>query len=375
VVDEQYPVIDCDIHQFLPNLQALYPYLSRARQEDLAQYGLRLPGAGGYLNGGDRGYRIDAWPEDGGRPSSTVAMLREQHLDVYPIEYGILLGQDLRGIPLLPDADFAAALATAYNDWMVEHWLAQDDRLRGAAFIASQQPAQAAQEIERAAAHPGVVAVVGINGVRVPYGQRVYDPIFAACEGLGLPFMIHTGGEGTLGQPTPVGYPSYYIEIRQARQMGYMAHLASMVFEGLFTRFPRLQVVFVEGGYTWLVPYLWKLDSDWRGLRRHTPWVERAPSEYILEHCTFTSQPMEMAERARQLSTVFEWAHADQTLMFASDYPHWDFDSPETSLPPMPEPMRRRVLAETARELFKLPPRVLANASAVPESARAENPD
>ncbi|HUZ02774.1 MAG TPA: amidohydrolase family protein [Thermomicrobiaceae bacterium] len=244
MVDEPYSVIDCDIHQFLPNLQVLYPYLSRARQEDLVQYGLRLPGAGGYLNGGDRGYRIDAWPADGGRPASTLEMLQAQHLDIYPIEFGILLGQDLREIPLLPDADFAAALATAYNDWMVEHWLARDDRLRGAAFIASQQPERAAREIERAAAHPGVVAVVGINGVRFPYGQRCYDPIFAACEALGLPFMVHTGGEGTLGQPTPVGYPSYYIEIRQARQMGFMAHLASMVFEGLFVRFPRLRVVF-----------------------------------------------------------------------------------------------------------------------------------
>ncbi|HEX3721762.1 MAG TPA: hypothetical protein VHV31_03175 [Nitrolancea sp.] len=121
MVDELYPVIDCDIHQFLPNIQALYPYLSRARQEDMAQYGLRMPGDGGYLNGGDRGYRIDAWPEDGGRPCSTVEMLQTKHLDLYNIEYGLLLGQDLRSIPNMPDSDFATDLARAYNDWMVEH--------------------------------------------------------------------------------------------------------------------------------------------------------------------------------------------------------------------------------------------------------------
>ncbi|HUZ02775.1 MAG TPA: hypothetical protein VMU89_20720 [Thermomicrobiaceae bacterium] len=58
--------------------------------------------------------------------------------------------------------------------------------------------------------------------------------------------------------------------------------------------------------------------------------------------------------------------------MFASDYPHWDFDSPETSLPPMPEEMRRRVLAETARELFKLPPREPARGASAPGAAAAE---
>jgi predicted TIM-barrel fold metal-dependent hydrolase len=248
------PIIDCDVHQFLSGLTDLSPYLSRAHQDDLADYGLRLPGQGGYLNGGNRGYRHDSWPEDGGRPASTVEMLQRQHLNVYNIEYALLLGQDLRMIQLIPDADFATALASVYNDWMIEQWIEKDDRLKGGAFIATQIPQRAAEELRRVGGHPGIVAAVGVNGVPIPYGQRYYDPVFEACESLGLPFVIHTGGEGSRGQPTPAGYPTYYIEIRQARQMGYMAHLASMVFEGLFERFPRLKVVFVEGGYTWLAP-------------------------------------------------------------------------------------------------------------------------
>lgn len=350
------PVIDCDIHQFFRSIEDLYPYLSRAYVEDLKQFGLRLPGSG-YLNGGDRGYRIDSWPADGGRPASNLEILQREHLEQYNVEYGILLGQDLRSIPQLPNADYAAALASAYNDWMIEEWIEKDDRVKGAAFIAPQNPQKAAEEIRRVGNHPGIVGVVVTNGARFPYGQRFYDPIYEACEELSLPFMLHTGGEDAYGQPSPAGFPSFYIEIRQTRQMGYMGHISSMVFEGLFVRFPKLKVVFVEGGYTWLPTFLWRLDADWKGLRSQTPWVEKPPSEYVFEHCRFTSQPMELPSPPRRLSTIFEWARAEQTLMFASDYPHWDFDSPEEALPAMPEPMQQRVLTETARELFGLPRR------------------
>jgi predicted TIM-barrel fold metal-dependent hydrolase len=43
--------------------------------------------------------------------------------------------------------------------------------------------------------------------------------------------------------------------------------------------------------------------------------------------------------------------------MFASDFPHWDFDSSEHAFPRLPEAMRQRILTETARELFRLPSR------------------
>jgi predicted TIM-barrel fold metal-dependent hydrolase len=66
---------------------------------------------------------------------------------------------------------------------------------------------------------------------------------------------------------------------------------------------------------------------------------------------------MESPDDPRRLLAVFEWAQAERTLMFASDYPHFDFDAPDTSLPPLPEPLRGRVFSETAREVFKLPAR------------------
>ncbi len=358
-------IIDCDVHQRLGSVKDLFPYLSSAYRRDIEAFGLRLPSAG-YLNGGDRGYRHDAWPGDGAMVGSDYDLMREQLLDKYSIEYAILLGQELRPLTTLADADYAAALARAYNDWLIEHWLDRDERLKGLILIPTQIPAIAVEEIERVADHPDIIGVLVSDGARFPYGQRFYDPIFEICQDRDLPFVLHTGGEGTgiNGQPWPVGHPSYYVEHRQSRPMGYQAHITSMVFEGLFERFPGLMTVFIEGGYTWLPTFLWRLDADWRSLRDQTPWVHRAPSEYVFDHCRFTSQPIEFPTPLSRLLTVLEWAEAERTLMFASDYPHWDFDSPEESLPKMPEEMRRRIMSENARELFNLPVRELAEAVA-----------
>lgn len=343
--------IDCDIHQQTKGPEDLFPYLPKAYRERIELFGTGLSQRVGYPNGGDRGSRADSWPEDGSKPCSDIDLLRADHLDVYNIEYGILLGQEYRPIPGLPDADYATALARAYNDWMIEHWIEQDDRVKGAAIIATQDPKQAADELRRIGNHPGIVGALVPNGTRVPYGQRYYDPIFEVCSELDLAFVIHTGseGEGAAGQA------SYYIEHRQGRAAAMQQNLASMVFEGLFERFPDLRVVCVEAGYTWLPSFLWRMDADWKALGRETPWVKRAPSEYVFDNVKFTTQPMESPEPQRRLLTVFEWAKAEKTLMFASDFPHFDFDSPELSLPGMKEEMSRRVFSENAREVYRLP--------------------
>ena len=46
---------------------------------------------------------------------------------------------------------------------------------------------------------------------------------------------------------------------------------------------------------------------------------------------------------------------AEHILMFASDYPHWDFDDPKRAFPPMPAGLKRRIFCENARELYSLP--------------------
>lgn len=86
------PIIDCDVHQLTKSPKDLFPYLSRAYQERIELFGTGLSQRTGYPNGGNRGWRADAVPEDGSPVGSDLPFMRRQHLDPYYIEYAILLG-------------------------------------------------------------------------------------------------------------------------------------------------------------------------------------------------------------------------------------------------------------------------------------------
>ena len=42
-------------------------------------------------------------------------------------------------------------------------------------------------------------------------------------------------------------------------------------------KFPKLKVVLIESGVTWMPPYLWRLSKFWRGVRNEVPWIDRPP--------------------------------------------------------------------------------------------------
>ena len=132
-----------------------------------------------------------------------------------------------------------------------------------------------------------------------------------------------------------------------------MAHLVSLVVNGVFERLPELRVLLIEGGIAWLPGILWRLDGNWRGLRADTPWLMRKPSEIVREHIRFTTQPLEHTEgRDDLLFEMLEAAGAPDNLCFATDYPHWDFDDPAFMLKRLPESWREKVMHENAAALY-----------------------
>lgn len=182
-------------------------------------------------------------------------------------------------------------------------------------------------------------------------------PIYEAAADAGLPVAVHPGseGRGTARPPTGAGYPSRYIEWHTVLPTNYIGHLTSLVTEGVFAEYPSLRFVCIEGGIAWVPHLLWRLDKNWQSLRVQVPWLEKPPSEYIKEQVRFTTQPIEEPENPEHLRQILEMVEAERTVMFASDFPHWDNDDPEYGLPPLDESMQRRIFAENAAELYDIP--------------------
>ena len=136
--------------------------------------------------------------------------------------------------------------------------------------------------------------------------------------------------------------------------LAFQAQLVSFVLEGVFVRFPGLRVVLIEGGFAWVPPLMWRLDRSWRALREEAPWLTRPPSEDIRAHARVSTEPMEEPENPRHLNEVIAQLGCDEMLMFATDYPHWDFDAPDLAPPRQLEPaLTRKIMAENARALYR----------------------
>jgi predicted TIM-barrel fold metal-dependent hydrolase len=247
--------------------------------------------------------------------------------------------------------DFSNALARAFNEWTVSEWLDRDPRWRGSIVVNASDPAAAADEIRRAARDPRFVQVMLLVRAPAPYGRRQYRPIFAASSDVGLPIGIHFGGWD--GPITAAGWPSYYIEDHTGMSQAFQAQVLSLVAEGVFEAFPSTRVGLIEGGFAWLPAVMWRFDKNYKGLRDEVPWLKKLPSDYIREHFRATTQPMEEPEDPRHLLQILDMIGRDDFLMFATDYPHWDFDAPDRAVPSiLPETIRSGIMSENAAAFY-----------------------
>src|SRR6266508_2300385 len=328
-------IIDCDVHPSPRSLDEIRSYLPMPWRD-------RYSGGGrGFFGNPIHGARLDSRAPDGGPPGSDPDFLRRQLIDEYGIGYAILLPRAFCN--LHPDPDFGTAIAAAFNDWLADTWLSKynpDGVFKGSITVAHQDPPAAAREIERWAGHPHFVQVMMDSGARAPYGQRQYYPIYEACERYGYPLAIHPGtdGMGINVQPSP-GYPTHYIEWHTCLSLAFQAHLVSFL---------------TEGGFAWLPALLWRLDAEWKALRSEVPWVTKLPSAYLRDHVRLSSQPIERPADDRQLLATLDMLDAEHLLLFSSDYPHWDFDSPTQAFPKLPETLRERIFSQNARAFYGL---------------------
>jgi predicted TIM-barrel fold metal-dependent hydrolase len=346
-------IIDCDVHHALKSHMDLVPYLKEPWKSSVERFGIR--GGGGTYASPIGVQRKDAYAADGRDAAAYPELLTEQLIDAYHMDYAILTGGSY-AISIHPDADYAAAIAAAYNDHLIEQWLPNNPKFKGSMTVATQDPLLAAREIDRIGPHPDIVQVILISATHIPYGNRYYHPIYEAAERHGLPVAIHPGSEGSgiSNPPTAAGYVSNYFQWHTCLSQNFMAQLVSLVLEGVFEKFPRLKFVLVEGGVAWLPHLMWRMDKNYKALRATTPWLKRMPSAYIRDHCYLTTQPIEEPDNPKHLQQIFEMMDAENILLFSSDFPHWDFDDPFMIMKGLSEDVKHKIFYENARQLYNL---------------------
>lgn len=213
-----------------------------------------------------------------------------------------------------PDFEYKKACFDAYNRWLAEYCGAHPDRLLGCGQTAMRTPEEGVADLH-------AIKAAGLRGVMMPnvpgledYDSEIYNPVWEAAIELALPLSFHI---------VPARDPN----LRGSRLNGFLSIIrqnqdiiGTMIFGGVFERFPQLRVVCVEADAGWVPHYMYRMDH---GYERHRNWMapgvelSKMPSEYFSEHIYTTFQDDYVAFRS---ADQMNW----RRLLWASDFPHSD---------------------------------------------------
>lgn len=289
-------------------------------------------------------------------PSTLTAM------DIEGIDVAVMYGTRGRQI-LCHDnlsADYAAALARAYNNWAYDYCKTDPQRLKFAAQIAMHDVGLAVEETRRCVKELGAVAVIGTpNPVN---GQHLHDdacePLWNALEELNVPIGFHPTGNSSLKDDAGqryVGHANFHPIAHAIRNpVELMGAIASMTTGGILEKHPKLRCAFLEGTAGWLHWWLWRLDDHWE---KFGPGCERQlsmlPSEYFKRSCYIALD----VDEEPAVDVVNKMGA--EYFVVSSDYPHSDGAFPEAVQQflglPFNADQRRKILWDNCARLYGIP--------------------
>lgn len=333
--------IDCDLHPAVPDIKTLLPFMDDYWQEAFVSRGIDGLEMASYPPGTPLACRAD-WKPAKGRPAADPAIIARQSLDVMGTRFAIL--NPLTGGQVAVSESMGAAVCRAVNDWVAKEFLDKDPRFRASIVVPPQSPELAAEEIERLSRDKRFVQVMIPAAVEMMLGRRYYWPLLAACEKHNLPLGLHAGSLHRY-PTTSNGWSSHYIQDYVSHYMTFEDQLLSLIHEGAFVKFPGLKVVLIESGVSWLPGFIWRAIKTWRGVRGEVPYVTRSPADYVRDHVRLTAQPFD-APDAAAVGRIVEMIGSDEMLLFATDYPHWQFEGDKAVPDGIPDAILRKMLID-----------------------------
>jgi predicted TIM-barrel fold metal-dependent hydrolase len=263
------------------------------------------------------------------------------------------------------DTDALYANLSSFNRWYDETWgFNYQERLYATAVLSF-------RDVDRAAVLADEVIDRGARVVLLPTGPAYgrspgdphFDPVWARLNEAGvvvalhiMPFWYFDAISPAWGHdPDPNSWRmSAWQWMNTYGERPVIDTISALIFDNLFERFPRLNVLIAEHGASWVPHTLGHMDKS-RGMGRNGPWIggqlTDRPSAIFKEHVRVTPYPEDDIPRL-----VDELDGDDRVLVFGSDFPHAEgVVSPsdfEQLLQPLPDDMQRRIMGENAAAIF-----------------------
>ena len=273
-------------------------------------------------------------------------------MDSMGIDVQVVFPQPMLEIGLHPNPNVATELMMAYNRWFTETILPRDERIKTMLGLPFENPDASLRTIREYADHPGVIGFLVTSQRFTGVHRNEYMEVYAALEERGMPIGFHAGPNQADSMTSTMN------KFLSAHAISFvtcnMTHLTNWVINGIPERFPNLRTIWIESGLAWIPFMMQRLDHEYLMRQSDAPLLTKLPSDYMRE-MYYTSQPIEITDMGL-LESTFKAMDAEHTLMYSSDWPHWDFDVPGRimSIPFLSEQGKRNVLGETARTVFNL---------------------
>jgi len=357
-------IVDIDSHHMeIEAWRDIVKYITNPVVRDQAVRYANFTGAPAFGINGDTGL---LYQDVGGRiphqtsqredvPASDVhrhVTLAQRAYESLGINYQVIFPTPMLLLGMHPQPEMEVMLSEAYNQWLIEHVLSKDDRLKTMLFLPYNTPKECERFVEKFSGQKGVVGFMVTSVRHKPVHHDNYMRLYAMLEERGQPLGFHA---------------AYYWNdesMRQINRFGAMhalsfvwcnvVHMTNWVWNGLPERFPKLKPMWIESGLAWVPWLIQRLDHQYMMRSSEAPLLKRLPGEYMRE-MFYTCQPLE-TDHPKAVEVTFDMINAQTQLLYASDWPHWDFDTPSAiwDLPFLTEQAKRNILGLNAARLYNL---------------------
>ncbi len=291
--------------------------------------------------------------EDPATSGHRFAQMMRRSMDAMGLDYQVVFPSAMLLLGLHPMDDVEVNLARAFNRWILEKVVPSEDRLVAMLYLPFNTPEACIEMIEAHAHNPKVIGYAVTSTRNKPVHHNSYMRLYRLIEETGKPLAFHTGYHW--GDPS-FAQLNRFISMHALSFAHYnMIHMTNWLINGLPERFPKLKMLWIEAGLAWIPFLMQRLDHETMMRPSEAPSLKRLPSEYMRD-MFFTSQPLERCNM-KLLQATMESFNAETQLLYASDWPHWDFDPPHaiTTLPFLSDQAKRNILGLNAARLFDLP--------------------